>query len=78
MKDDYVAISASLRARYGKPCGATVDRMQNGFGATFMNHHTVWCFKTGKLTLNERAIGAATINYKDTWSKPVAKPPVNF
>lgn len=78
IKDDYDAISMSLRARYGKPCSATVDRMQNGFGATFMNHHTTWCFKTGKLTLNERALGAATISYKDKWSKPVNKPPLNF
>lgn len=45
-------IRAAFEAKYGAPCGLENSKLQNGFGATFDQITTVWCFADGQLKLS--------------------------
>lgn len=44
-------VAAAFETKYGPPCSSENWKLQNGYGATYDQSATVWCFVDGKLML---------------------------
>jgi len=78
---DFLTISAALQAKYGPPCKTETQPWQSRAGAHYDNAVLTWCFKTGKLELEQlsTSLDYGDLIYTDDVNKPpTAAPKVDF
>lgn len=81
--DSYETIKEAFVSKYGPPCEAVSGQIQNGFGATFSQAISVWCFSDGKLSLSKYDPAALDFGYfsftgTEYLSVKADRPVVNF
>lgn len=79
--DNYPRVLAALTEKYGPPCRSFMETWRNRMGTELDNEHTVWCFDTGELVLQQfgSRVNWSSFTYSDTVNiRPVVRPKVDF
>jgi len=77
---NYLTLLAAFRDKYGVPCNTAAEKWQNRAGSTFENSTATWCFKTGKLKLEQigPSLKYGLVTYTDDYTAPSKETPRDF
>lgn len=77
---NYTAIASAFKEKYGTPCDVREEEWKSRGGVKTENTVVTWCFKSGRLMLNEIGgkLGQMSALYSDENKPPKAKPTVDF
>lgn len=77
---NFLTLLGAFRDKYGAPCNTGSDKWQNKAGSTFDNSTATWCFKTGKLKLEQMgpSLKYGVVSYNDEYTSPSKETPKDF
>lgn len=77
---DYLTFLNAFTDRYGAPCETETKRWQSRGGATYDNPTATWCFRTGRLELEQLgpSLDYGSVTYTDDYSAPSRETPRDF
>lgn len=77
---NFLTFLAAFREKYGAPCATETKKWQSRGGVTLDNSTATWCFKTGKLKLEEigPSLKYGLVSYDDDYSAPSKSAPQDF
>lgn len=77
---DFLTFREAFQEKYGKPCKVETEKWQNKAGSTFDNAQITWCFKTGKLKLEQLgpSLDYGIVTYDDDYDAPSKETPKDF
>jgi len=77
---NYRTIADAFKQKYGKPCDVRQEEWKSRGGVTIENTIVTWCFKSGRLQLNEVGgkLGEMSASYSDDNEPPRPQPKVDF
>jgi hypothetical protein len=77
---NYLTFLSAFTERYGPPCKTDSEKWQNKAGSTFDNATATWCFKTGKLKLEQLgpSLKYGIVTYDDDYKAPMKETPKDF
>jgi hypothetical protein len=77
---NFLTLLGAFRDKYGTPCNTAMEKWQNRAGSTFDNSTATWCFKTGKLKLEQigPSLKYGVVTYTDQYDAPSKGTPKDF